>query len=105
MDNNINYVYAVIIITVICIIIMCCLSLNIASIYTTYKLAYNTEVKVVTLPCATNIECPPLLAENDEKCKNNMNWLQQNWTPDMTLMKENTRCNAYKKAKAEGLCV
>lgn len=58
-------------------------------------------------PTPTNPnECPPAIAELNKKCKENMDWLQKNWEPSWAtgIMKENTRCLAYNKAKQENIC-
>lgn len=99
--NNTSYSIAIVVLVIIIIIFIICSS---SVLLILYMLDKNSDVEVLT---NSETSCPPVDAENDPICKKNMDWLQKNWDPlwaTNSVMKENTRCYAYKKAKSEYIC-
>lgn len=99
--NNTSYSIAIAALIIVIIVIILCSSSGVLALYIFDK---NANVEIIT---NSETSCPPLYAENDAVCKNNMDWLQANWDPSWAVngvMKENNRCYAYKKAKSEFIC-
>lgn len=113
-----NYTQSILLIIILIILVsgICSIISLILGIY--YNLYYNVQSpEIISYPTEpylppdsslTNIlnDCPPIDAENNKKCKDNMDWLQQNWDPSWAIgpMKENTRCYAYELAKQGKIC-